>query len=570
MLNGASRASTPASPGEPLAKASPGVAAPLPAAKSAVDDGGGAAMWSATRPSPADRPQPADSYGGAMPGDSTKSVASTSTPSGSPAGALFQGCGAGGRGLCTPPRQRSLSGQRFTPALQRGAVSPVPLSSRDPMAAVRREVDHAEARLRGELARLVRDAVAAAAPAPEQWAREAALNFKHLEQKCLDQENVQFGLQRRISEMNGVLRGLSEETQLQIRKADAVENRIWDLRHQLEEAFDKRCADIERQTESVQASSSRCSTELALLEEAQRSMQQGLQRMEARVARQSASKEDVEGIRQTSAALQEELESMREQLQGLSQGAVDAACDAAQQLLEQSRQEDAMDSAQIWQLEQKVADAVQRLDQLQEQAHSDNGWGARLHEHEVKLGSLRAKLLSLEEHQQGFEGRVRSDWESRFQYLQRVLQEIAHRGCDDRARLEALEEGAPKLDGELSIVSPDLLQAADRQSDGGGGGSFGSFDGIAPAQVHREPNFGSVRDGAGGRGCGAPGWRSAFGAEERPALGEDDGNRDDVGDSCASSRREELISSFKEKIERLQERAWDSLQDRSPRHGDAP
>merc|ERR1712003_380020 len=67
-------------------------------------------------------------------------------------------------------------------------------------------------------------------------------------------EMMQPKMDRRLAELSGNYKGLSDETQTQIRRIDQIDTRLWELRHSLEEEIHTKWVEIEQQQQQAASS----------------------------------------------------------------------------------------------------------------------------------------------------------------------------------------------------------------------------------------------------------------------------------------------------------------------------
>lgn len=102
--------------------------------------------------------------------------------------------------------------------------------------AMRRQMESLEDRLSGEIARVRQDG---------DRQRDTAL--QRVDTKMGTVEALQPRVDRRLAELAGNYRGLSEEMQLQIRRIDQMDARLWEWRHQLDEEVRNKFAEMDKQ-----------------------------------------------------------------------------------------------------------------------------------------------------------------------------------------------------------------------------------------------------------------------------------------------------------------------------------
>mmetsp|Transcript_70961 Transcript_70961/g.148443 ORF Transcript_70961/g.148443 Transcript_70961/m.148443 type:complete len:1085 (+) Transcript_70961:93-3347(+) len=469
------------------------------------------------------------------------SVPAPVTPRGLEGNSPVEGAVPLGRSGYTPPPTRtqlSHSG-RSTPVLQQphSNLSPIAIASvrgqinESMVNLVRREVEQSEGRLKAEVARL-RETVALSLEKMDR-VRETALH--RLEQKIVNHETAQVKLDKTVSALSGSVQGLSGVVQEQIQRAHGVDSRIWEMRHQLEEAFTKRCSELDAQTKE---STAKWRAEKGNLDETLHTIAQNLRRHEEQLHELCSGAENHahgfatihERMSQMEDANEQALQAAREAHQAHQAKAAQHAQELAAVAASQSEEGD----ARFWHLEQQMQDMAQRLDQMTFEAHSDKGWEATLKEHEVRMNNLRSKLEGVEEQYQGIDDRVRlrTDMDARVTQLQRSLQELSNRSYDDTARvdavasrLEGLEQSLENLPLDPGNAQMPYLQATLESLTGAYG--FNLAPQPAQQQFYPTPQGGAEPHFGGNTGHGQ------------------------AGD--ANARRDELVMSIRERIQSLQD-----------------
>mmetsp|Transcript_47368 Transcript_47368/g.150942 ORF Transcript_47368/g.150942 Transcript_47368/m.150942 type:complete len:605 (+) Transcript_47368:635-2449(+) len=331
------------------------------------------------------------------------------------------------------------------PAAAAGIGQPSPRMQhgmqQDVQSIVRREVQVAEARLTAQVTR-IQEELAFSFDRAERI-RDAAM--QRLEQRLLNHEGLQFKLDRRVSELHGVIRGLAEETQVQIRRADSVDVRYRELRHQLEEDLRDKFTDQQDSFDRLRASSGGS-------EETQRRLGQSLAKLER------WSHDHDRAFRMRTGAVDQGFMEVRNRLINVERSKDRAeqsellyavACQNADAALNE-RDKSEMYDERIWAVELQIQDMSQRVEQFTTDAFGEHGWSSRLEEHEVRLAGIRCALEG---------GQARLAAGERPRYL------LSGSRGDSPARSEAstLFEG-PRAADEL---------VASAYSGGGGGGSSG-------------------------------------------------------------------------------------------------
>ena len=134
-----------------------------------------------------------------------------------------------GRGLEASPSPalgvRALSGTRtVVNAAARASYESAVL------AAVRRQIEAFEEKVEKQISQL-----------QVQGDKSKDTSLSRLEEKVSAAEGLQPRVERRLAELSGNFKGLSDEMQAQIRRVDLLDDRRWEWRHQVEEEMQKKC-----------------------------------------------------------------------------------------------------------------------------------------------------------------------------------------------------------------------------------------------------------------------------------------------------------------------------------------
>lgn len=346
---------------------------------------------------------------------------------------------------------------------------------------VKRDVEMSENRIRNEINKF-RDMVTSSMNKMDKG-RETSL--QRIEQKISSYEAMQCKIDRKVSELSGAVRGLSDEMQLQIRRADTVDTRLWDFRHQLEENFQRRFAEIDAQSNEIITKSKAVSCNN---EDVARQFQIAVAKLDGQVQNLLKQHDHVD----------QAIDGFEHRL-GQVENAYDGGnCQAPGARLElEARQATDEGDERIWHVEQQLQDVGHRIEQFVRQAHSDRGWDARLEEHEVRMNSMRSKLETVEELYQALDERMRSEMESRLQQVQRNIQDIGCRSFDDATRLDTLTARADNIEQVVDAMREGVIPMG--HSSGQSPFLQATLEALAPANLSAhstEPTFGAqVRPG---------------------------------------------------------------------------
>mmetsp|Transcript_144245 Transcript_144245/g.250239 ORF Transcript_144245/g.250239 Transcript_144245/m.250239 type:complete len:866 (-) Transcript_144245:136-2733(-) len=285
------------------------------------------------------------------------------------------------------------------------------------LAAVRKQMDALEEKLGNQISRI---------QSQSDRLREAA--FSRLEEKMSIAEGLQPKLDRRIAELSGHFKGLSEEMQSQIRRVDMMDERLWEWRHQMEEEFQRKYMEFDNHVQKVSSSSRMMHSSL---EDAHKKHLQRLHRLESDFNDRMGAREDTrEGLFH----LHSRLEAV-EQRRGLSEE------DFAPRDLLPARQEHLNLSEEVEHhagvlamFEKHVADMSDKVEQLFQDSidlHTTSK------EQEVELKTLRTLIDTREEHHRMLSERVeRADWEGKFEQVRQTLQDDQRRKAETFEKME--------------------------------------------------------------------------------------------------------------------------------------
>jgi len=129
------------------------------------------------------------------------------------------------------PRQR-------TPSV--GGISARQNQDKEMFSAVRRQMDVVEERLASQISRV-----------QQQSERSRDASVKSLDNKLSNIEMFQPNVNRKLAELSGNCKGLSEEMQSQIRRVDQMDARLWEWRHKLDEEIRIKFTELENAHQQV-------------------------------------------------------------------------------------------------------------------------------------------------------------------------------------------------------------------------------------------------------------------------------------------------------------------------------
>eukprot|EP00928_Gymnodinium_smaydae_P025331 TRINITY_DN20213_c0_g3_i2.p1 TRINITY_DN20213_c0_g3~~TRINITY_DN20213_c0_g3_i2.p1 ORF type:complete len:1148 (+),score=313.11 TRINITY_DN20213_c0_g3_i2:95-3445(+) len=323
-------------------------------------------------------------------------------------------------GISTPVRGtassvRALSGTRgYQSASQQVSVR----ASQDSalLAAVRKQLEALDEKFTNQMTRM---------QGQTDRMREAA--NKRLEEKLSAFEGAQPRLERRLAELSGNYKGLSDELQAQIRRVDQMDERHWDWRHSLEDDHRQKYADLEQQAQKA-ASAARVSG--ASLEEDRKRHHQRLLKLENQYLDHQQSHDDTrEGLLHLHARL-EALETnpslngdhTAALLLAPASSAAPAAADTSGELVRL--------------LERRVIEGQDRVEKVLADYHDVH---AKLEAQEERLRGLRTLMEAREEHWRTLGERLeRHDWEGRLEQLRQSQQQEARHRSEHQEHLQLI------------------------------------------------------------------------------------------------------------------------------------
>uniref|UniRef100_A0A7S4T3P1 Uncharacterized protein n=1 Tax=Alexandrium monilatum TaxID=311494 RepID=A0A7S4T3P1_9DINO len=352
----------------------------------------------------------------------------------------------GSRPALTPPRGR------VVPGVQQARVSAVTPRSggtaeggpTPPPAVWRRDLERLEARLAAQVGS-ARDAAAAALEKSERL-QQAALH--RVDHRVITQEGTISKLDRKVSELVGAVRGLSDEMQALVRRIDAADTRAFNVRRELEEELRQK---IQEQTHSHQETLSKYRVLSLSCEETQKRLSQTVRRLETTLHEHSLRHEDVG---QAVADLHERLEVVVAR-----QGELEVFAAPNVAATASSGKAADVSSEAVTRIEARMLDTVQKVERLRSEAYGDNGWSARLEEHEVRLAGMRSKIDSANEQRSVYDTAVREELEGKLEQIRKMMQVSSGSTLQQHEDLQVLATALRCTDQATEDLRRDLEQA---------------------------------------------------------------------------------------------------------------
>lgn len=357
----------------------------------------------------------------------------------------------------TPPGSRASpfpsagTGRSLTPILQRGGLqasssstalasnsAKSPDSGGSLLNIMRRELEQLEQRLTAHIKK-VHDSVQASVMKSDKI-RE--VGHSRFDQKLTTCELAQSKLDRRLSEVCGTVRGLSDEAQQHIRRADAADNRLYEFKHQMEEDFKNKMSEL---TLQYQEMVSKCRTTWSAGEDAQKRILQQVKRLEAHAQEHIGETNDA-GLRL--ADLQTRVEQLEEGL-NFQQEAANTRAMSEEIAVRRPSLSGERDPSAAWKYEQQLNDIEQKVERLFNDAHGEESYDAKLHEFEVRLAGVRSKMDSQEALSTTVEQKLKQDFNERLDGLRKKMEEMSGKQLDLQELVQKQMRGAKAADESL-------------------------------------------------------------------------------------------------------------------------
>lgn len=265
--------------------------------------------------------------------------------------------------------------------------------------------------------------------------REAA--FSRVDSKVGAVESLQPKYDRRMAELSGNVKGLSDEMQSQLRRIDQMDSRLWEWRHQLEEELRSRLAEVEQ---AFQQGTSAQRVAKATNEEALKKMSQRLLRVEGFVEEHhSHAEETTQGLMTLHSRIME-LEELPP-VQGLPHEELERAAveqpAAAKSSLESEQTLAALDG-RLTELNLEVREMVQKFEQLQRESHDTQ---ARVEMQDEKTKSLRTMLDTKDEQYRAMLDKFQdANVDGRLKAMQSKVQDLDATSTDLVEKLQILQQ----------------------------------------------------------------------------------------------------------------------------------
>lgn len=252
--------------------------------------------------------------------------------------------------------------------------------------------------------------------------------FSRLDTKIANLEYSQPSMDRKIAELSGNVKGLTEEVQSQLRSIESFDVRLREWRQGIDDECKKRIAEVEQR---MQNSSSAGRLSYASLEDQQRQCNAKLYQLENAIgARMQHAEEAFQGLLDLEARL-EAVEVLQQDSAVASGGArLNEVLGAAQ-----SPTVSVLSPAHL-QLQDQLNHALEKIETVAAQNLETH---ARIEEHGVRLNSMRSKTDAQEQTQRGFGDRMQRV-ESRVEELKQTMADRNRQIDEFRTRVEQVAQ----------------------------------------------------------------------------------------------------------------------------------
>eukprot|EP00928_Gymnodinium_smaydae_P020736 TRINITY_DN1801_c1_g1_i2.p1 TRINITY_DN1801_c1_g1~~TRINITY_DN1801_c1_g1_i2.p1 ORF type:complete len:1329 (+),score=419.28 TRINITY_DN1801_c1_g1_i2:109-3987(+) len=363
-----------------------------------------------------------------------------------------------GSGVSTPISRgygapRALSGTRPYTASQQ--VSARASYESAILTAVRKQLEAFEEKVNNQITR---------AQAHEARMREAT--FQRLEDKLSAAEGLGPKSDRKMAELTGTCKGLSDEMQQQIRRIDAFEERLREWRRTVEEEFRQRHGELETQ---VQKAASDTRMHGTALEEDKKRQHARLTRLESQHQDHTVSHDYTkEGMMHLHARV-EALEAADAHREAALSPASHLNVNVLARESAPAASAPSSDHADMLKLfETRLADHQEKTDKIVDDSHDIH---ARLEAQEERLRSMRTLMDAREEHWKAIGERLeRHDWDGRLEQMRQQQQEESRHRLEHHEKLQLVVrklEDAEQAHEDLRNSHQELLRAGVAHGAGG-------------------------------------------------------------------------------------------------------
>lgn len=281
--------------------------------------------------------------------------------------------------------------------------------------------------------------------------RDAA--FSRVDAKMGTMETLQPKFDRKLAELSGNYKGLSDEMQAQIRRIDQMDTRLWEWRHQVEDEVRTKFAEVEQSHQQINSA----------IRLANATSEDSLKRITSRVRRLEGLVEErltySDETNQNLAALDsrlQEIESAR--IQELTLGTSDSANTAMVLHSQTSTVEMGSNIPSLAAVEARLQEAFRKIELSSKESQEMQ---TRVEAQEERLRSLRTSMESKEEHFRNSKF-DRQDWETKSKELHVLVQDLEKQRVSHSEMLEVFQRRFEQHDKSNEEVGEQIRKLQER------------------------------------------------------------------------------------------------------------
>lgn len=309
--------------------------------------------------------------------------------------------------------------------------------------AMKRQMEGHEEKLEGQLARIQQHS---------ERLRE------RLDSKMVSVETMNLKCDRKLAELSGNYKGLSEEMQSQIRRIDGLDTKLWEWRHQVDEENRNKFAEVEQ---GVQKLTSQVRLSNATMEDSFKRFSLRVRRLEQVIEERLSYSDETNNNLMTLDARLAEIEHARLQELTLVPTPSDPAGSAMVSLEASHGDVRALnfDNGEVMAtVEARLSEAFRKLDHVSKESQDVQ---TRVEAQEERLRSLRTIVDAKEENYRvaKFD---RQDWESKAKELHSFAHELERHRIDHSERLDVMMKRLENHDTAQEEVSDEVRKMQER------------------------------------------------------------------------------------------------------------
>jgi len=309
---------------------------------------------------------------------------------------------------------------------------------------------------------------------------------ERLDSKMVGVEAMNTKFDRKLAELSGNYKGLSEEMQSQIRRIDNLDTKLWEWRHQVDEENRNKFAEVEQ---GLQTLTSQVRLSNATMEDSFKRFSVRIRRVEQVIEdRLSFSDETNHNLMALDVRLQE-IEAARLQELSLARPAVDPASLAL--VAEAHRDVSHVESTSplLATVEARLAEAFRKLEHVSKESQDVQ---TRVEAQEERLRSLRT-IVDAKEDSYRVSKFDRQDWESKAKHLDSVASELERHRVEHSERLDVFQRMFENQDQAQAELCDQVQRVQEGSAMGSAAGSARVLHDDDSINMH-EIAYGSMMD----------------------------------------------------------------------------